>query len=570
MLAHLGALCACVPFALQSSDLIERSYDLRALETFAEFDATIADPRLPLNAVELSNFEADPKRLPWPSPGFVPDGDWSEVFSELLTPEEAEETSISSEHTGLLVVRAPAEVHEIFETLIAGLEARVLRDYRIEIHLLDPAVLESSPGGVLTREATDAVLSSRYLRGNQTMRGRYGRPRSIEMISRQAFLLNYDVEIAQFASGSDPQVSVLVEGLLGGVHVEERDDGGSTLRLWARWCEAETPMKSITVGPNGEMVQLPVVDAMVAVASADLSPGESLLIGGSRFPLCLLFRVKGDSPATDLGNSLGHFDLSVAFDTPFALTPLRVVSPSPSGGWGEIFREPELLGSPTPAISQSEVLDELNELTDRPFTVLGKCALVRADEQELLRVRERLAEFMPEPVSTFSVELRSGVISIAQLAELESGGVEGHLALLPSSVQGAVRAGDGLTLIGGTERMYVKDYDLQVAQGTHRHEPVLDSTFGGVAAWVRLLPGPDGTVELQNDMRWTEVTDFGTPLGLKEPNTEYPGLSFPRVDARTSWTDQSVPLDEWVQLSTTSRGPDQVQVLYARVRGHAR
>lgn len=54
MHSSLVTLALYATLAPQSADVIERSYDLRALDSFAEYDARINDPRLPLHAAYLS------------------------------------------------------------------------------------------------------------------------------------------------------------------------------------------------------------------------------------------------------------------------------------------------------------------------------------------------------------------------------------------------------------------------------------------------------------------------------------------------------------------------------------
>lgn len=465
----------------------------------------------------------------------------------------------------MVVVNADATTHAAIEALLSELETWALRDCRIELHLLDSAALATHVG-VLTSAETQALLKSEFVRSTQVIRGRFGRPASIEMISRQAFLMNFDIEVAQFASATDPQVSVLQEGLLGGVLLEERTGGMLTMRMWGRWCEATQPMESIVVGLHGERMHVPVVDAQLFVASADLRSGESIVLGGTEMPMSLLLRVRCDVADATEPQLLKRVDLADAMDHPHFRGPLRAIQPSPSFGWNEIFTSPDVWKELASPLDPREVVHDAGVRVELPHAVLGKQLLVRATDEELEAVRESFAGYIPAPVETYVVELRKGSVLLDRLHDLENAAADELVELLPGKTTGVVRGGDSLVLVGGTQRTYVKDYEIEVAQGVHIAGPVIDDIFGGLAVWACVLPSAEGFVELQHEVRHTQILDVGTPLIEAEPETEFPGLSFPRVAARDSWGDQPIRLGEWVQLGASSTGSGTVELLYARVR----
>lgn len=221
---ELGLLAALVVPCTQDEAPIERIHDLRALRTFAELDATVPDPRLPLHQAYVSALEADPEWLPWPRRGLRPDQDWGIVLRELLHEELADEIDWLEFDGNALEVGASEAGHRAVEEMLAALEALALRDCRVEVHLLEPEAVEAC-GALLSREQSRELLLSGAVLGSHVLRGRTGTPLSIEGASRQAFLSSYHVEVGQFSHGTDPEPSVLAEGLLGGVLLDEREDG---------------------------------------------------------------------------------------------------------------------------------------------------------------------------------------------------------------------------------------------------------------------------------------------------------------------------------------------------------
>jgi len=99
---------------------------------------------------------------------------------------------------------------------------------------------------------------------------------------------------------------------------------------------------------------------------------------------------------------------------------------------------------------------------------------------------------------------------------------------------------------------------------------LIDAVFTGLSVWIKVTPAEDGVVDLQHIVQRSELIDMGEQSASIPEATEFPSLSFPKVRSTDSWSDQPMPLGEWVHLRTTSRGLEQSEVLFVRIRELAR
>lgn len=566
------ALCSAFLFLLaplpQSEELIERTYDVRALDAFAEVDALVPDPRLPLAAAYLDALAPDPEALMWPDGGVLPYGHWDRVILNLLLQEESEEVGTLDSIDGGLVASATEQGHARIESLLADIETVALRDCSIEVHLLDPAMIPDRTPNVLSMKQTRELLSATPSSGTQVQRGRLARPTSIEMISRQAVLFDYDVEVAQYSSAQDPQVTVLKEGLLGGVLVDERGDGMLGIRFWARWGEAHRPIASVVSGPDDEQLQLPAADGMVIVASADVEPGGAVLVTGAELPHAVLIRPRVEPRLAKATDQLAIIDAADALDRPHVVLPSVIAGPSPSGGWSwdELISWEEDWGVDHSPMDADDLDVLLADALPHPSTLVGKHVLVRVAESDRAEVAKAVAKLIPPRVSTYTLELRGGVVPFADLGAFEGSGADAAIRSLPLLVSGAARDGDTLALKAGTEHFYIKDYDIEVAQGAFAADPIIGEVFAGSTLWARITAAPNGQVDFQYAMTRAELLEIGSPLVTREPESEFPGIQLPRMRVSDLSGDQPTPLDEWVHLETRSLDGESARVTFIRLR----
>lgn len=567
MIAPLLALAFLTAPAPQSAELIDRTYDLRALDAFTEVDAMVPDPRLPLESAYLYALDPDPDALMWPEGGVLPYGDWNQVIESLLSPEESDEVDSLSSYDGMLIASATEQGHATIESLIADIETLALRDCTIEMQLFDPAGLPDDMPSVLSPEQAKGLMLKTPSRGAQVLRGRLARPTTLEMISRQAVMYDYDVEVAQYASAQDPQVTVLKDGLLGGVLVNERSDGMLCVRLWVRWGETRRPIESIVTGANGEQVQVPVVDGMVIIASADLEPGGALLVTGAELPHAVLIRPRVEPRITQVSEQLAILDVSDALDRQFVAWPMVITGPSPSGGWSwnEFASWKADEGAGEPPMHAADLESLLSEELPYPSTIVGKHLIVRVAEADRVEAAETVAKLVPPRVPTYTLELRGGVVPFDKLGEFEGADAAAAIQSLPLLARGAARGGDSLALKAGTEHLYIKDYDIEVAQGAFAADPIFDEVFVGRTLWARMTPAPDGKVDFQYALAQAELLEIGAPLVTREPQSEFPGIQLPRVRVDDQSGDQPTPLDRWVHLETRSLDGMSATVTFVRL-----
>lgn len=564
MLALLTALvAACLP-----QETVERTYDLRALDAFAEMDESIPDPRLPLEAAYLDALEPWAEGLLWPGSGALPYGHWHEVIESLLLDEEVEGLDELRTYDGVLYADATEEVHAVIAELLADLETASIRDCTIEVHLFDPARIPADTPSVLDAERARALMLSTPSRGSQTLRARLERPAALDLSSRQALLYDYDVEVAQYSSVQDPQIMALSVGLLGGVMVDERRGGALRVRAWLRWGELQRPVRSIVSGEDGETVQLPSVDSMAAVMSADLPPGGALLLHGADLPHAVMIRARTAERAAVETERLVIVDVADSVERPFLVRPSLVSTPSPSGGWSweNLNTWSEDWNGADPAMEPVELEGVLREQLPYPSAVVGKRALVRVEGDARADVAERFADWTPPAAATYTIELRSGAVPLAQLDVFEGDEADAAVEALPLLAIGAAREGDSFALKFGVQSLYLRDYDIEVAQGAFAADPIIADVFDGASLWARVTDGSGDTVDLQYALSRAEVLEMGARNVDRNADTRSPGIQLPRARVHDLGGDQPTALDRWVHLETRSPDGESATVTYLRVR----
>lgn len=322
-------------------------------------------------------------------------------------------------------------------------------------------------------------------------------------------------------------------------------------------------METLRVGPGDEHIHVPIVDGLVAVASAELASGEAIVLGGSELPVALVLRVRTPARERTADGPLVSFDVADAVDRPHSMSPYRQYAPTPSGGRYFWSRDapPDVRTEQDAPIESDDLEHEVRRRIERPTVVLGTRLVVRAGPEARDEIRREIDSLLPAPVPTYAVELRSGLVPKTAIDEAPVDAADS----LPTIAHGVVRAGDTLVLVGGTQRRYVKDYDLYTSTGAHVSAPSVDDVFDGLHAWVRVLPVDHATVDLQQEVRRTWIVDPGAPLSDANPGTEFPGMSFPRTRSFDSWSDEPVELGTWIRLRVMGEGKGVARVLDARI-----
>jgi len=568
-----AVLLSCPPPLTQDAEpaQIVRNYDVRALVSHASIPNDVADPRLPLDAAFLHSLEVDPGMLEWPTIGSMPHEDWGRVLLRLLPREQHEEVEVLEENHELLTVSATERGHERVGNLLRDIEALLLQDVLIEAHTLKPEVLDRARGAYLSADEVDALLASSDLLESRMLRTRMGRAASLRMVSGQAFLSDYNVEVAQYQAGAEPLVSVLFEGLLGGVHVEPAAGGELTVRSWMRYAKLHRPLESIEIAWKGARLHQPVVDTLLAVASADCPAGGGLLLGSAGAPVCVLVRARRAGPPPDVFQGSTIIDLHAELDIPFLVFPYKPGGPSPSGGFSPPDWDPESLrtGPNWQVSSGRSALDGVfSEVgLDPRFLLVGKYLIIAGDPEEQERARAAVMEMRLPRARTYEIEARFGDVDArfaSRLGELD--GDFDWVDDLDGRVLGTARAGDSLLLVGGEQRLYLREYDLEVAAGVAIGDPIIESLFDGAYFWARVLPLSDGSVSFTHSTLLQDIEEGVPAIESDAEDTHVRGMTFPRAQRMESWSEHAMPLNRWTLIKTGPAAPGKTRVLVVRVR----
>lgn len=543
---------------------VERAFDLRLLDSIVEYDATIPDPRLALHASRIGSLTPDVGFLRWPTVGRTHVGDWLDVLNEFLTEEESEQIEWSKVIGSELFVQAKPEVLATFDEMLGSLERHAVRDVEVSVRLLDLSALDRAPTGWLSAEDSAALLSEGLVRGSHVLHGRLGRPVTIDATSSQPFLYSYNATVRQATAVVDPVVSSVQEGLAGGVLAEEHANGELEVRAWFHWSELQRPMELLRVGVDGELAHMLDATVQMAVGSANLRRGESMLLAGTNARLAVLVSAHAPELSPGTGETLRTIDISAAIDVPHLCPPYRAIDPSSEGGWKYISTDDFAWDDLEAPVRLDRLERQIDVSCTAPHLVVGKQLFVRASEEEFARYEPLVKNLLPAPPKTYAIELRGGFVAAEALAGYEDSPTHELARALPEHTTGTTNDGGSFVLVGGRQRMYVASYDTLTNFGMHMSEPEMGDVFDGLAVWVRVFPATNGVVQLQHEVRWNEVLDYGTPLSKTQPDSEFPGMSFPRVASWDAWSDRAVQLGEWTHLKTNhlARGP---QVLLARV-----
>ncbi len=586
---HLSlTLLAALASPPQDEDPVLRFYDVRAL-TQSTVQEQGVDLRHHLEVAFLDELEPDSwdvRREEWDS---IPDYGWTSLLLDALGPDWPDQSVYAEERGGLLSVYGTEATQVEAGRILAEVTEHLLADVRLELFLLKG--VPPATASVLSASETDALLPASEVVEYAAERTRFGRVARLGRPSYSAALIDYDVEVAQHAATPDPQVTVLQEGHDVGVLVEERPDGRHAVRLWGRHGELREMLRVPLEPFGGVSLDQPRMTSTLATSSAALEDGGALLVRLHASDAAWLLRVRARRERTA---DRSFVALGELVTLPLRLAPPSLASTQPSGGLPEFDEEfferqmeEETLFSPD---SVHELLwEELASLeAESALLPLGSALYVRGDAALRTRVRERVSALHESLVGpTVELDLRLGLVAPARAAALAAGtGVEEFLAAASLGAKGCVRAGDALFVSTGEERLYLADYDVEIAQAAAIADPIIGSVFEGISCGCRPDGSAEGAFALTYDLvlhtstreqRRTEAAFWAPvdPLDTSEdrrPTGYYRGdamLELPSTVRAAGRGQVEVAGERWELLLSSALGGDE-RVLVAFVRAAAR
>lgn len=488
------------PLHAQDDEAVVRWYDVRALSN-AHVEDRGVDVRPHLESSFLDQLEPDSYDVQVEDLFSPEDYGWEQLLLDALGDEWPDDQVFIDERNGMLRVEGTAQTQAEVRTILAELSEELLRTARVEFFALRPADVPRGSGSVLSAAEVDALLAEAEPLDYAVASAPLGQRARLGRSGTRSALVDYDVEVAQYARMADPIVTVLYEGTELGVLVLARDDGGFFVRLWGRRGKrAGEPREVRLAGLGDTPIELPSMWTSVSAASAGIPDGGGLLLGEDWSENGLwLVRVAGDG--SDTADS-GFVPLGELSAVPLVLGMPEPTLASPSGGFPEVdFSLSEQLGDVAgePSFAVEDLFERLMDERDEhdlggSLLLLGSDLYVRRSPALLEHVRTSVDAIRGEFTGpTVEIDLRLGLLDRATAIGLVRDGAGADLLEhLDHRVLGTARLGDTLVVMGGKESYYLKDHDVEIAQGSAIDDPVVANVFDGIALWClpnRLLNG---------------------------------------------------------------------------------
>lgn len=488
--------------------------------------------------------------------------------------------------SGWLRVLATAEGHEVVVEAVELLRSAAQESIEVEVYRLDddripigtPAILDLRSAETLLGAVDDTLVCRQTIPLGRNVRVGDG--------AIIAYLSDEDLE-GWWTHACDPTVSIVRAGLELGVRVDRASDGESfVVRGWGR---DGGPLPAIdasrTEGRVPRTIETLTVPTSQFIGSAILPPGGALLLdhdGGHHGAVIVRIRSAVDGGAPD------------------GLTPLGMLALPP------FRRRPPLGGEAEPSSGllywlDDSALDEWcsdNETLRRHYEGPG-----RAPDQPGLppKFGSSALSGLPGYRDGASREALDGLRTCVQIRTValevrydlvERGGLESvvdeeTLDVFAASAGGRLLGtaidGDSLVLVGGRERAYLHDLDIQISNsGTSPPDPTVSAIFEGVSLWFAPVLRPNGSVAagIQFRMRRSpgEFRSIETSTYLAEVEKKgrlvdgfvrsHP-IRLPRVQRADSRTMIDAPPGQWTLVTARPlAGSGETLVVVARMDVH--
>lgn len=513
-------------------DTVVRWYDVRSLHAVGVVDPGGVDLRLPLRSSFLHDLEPDDYGVhleEHDEPG--PDGWLEGVLYDLDDRWPGSEFDAES-RAGFLRVEASPLAHEEFAAVLGDLRRHVSRSVEVEVFVLPASVLSGDTRSVLGAEQATALLAGVEPLDYSRKSARLGQRVLLGGEGLAATLIDYDVEVAKKSRVPDPQVTVLYEGIHLGVIVRESLGGGYRVRTWGRRAVPEDPPRQIVLDHfGGAPLELPATSSALGVGSATIPNGGCLVLGQDWSPDGVwLIRVS----ETDAGRSLQvggsrFVPLGDLTSVPLLVGSPRLPHTQPSGGLfvpEESIRQQLGETATERLFSPDDLRDRVRERAadlelEGRIALVGHSLYLRGTPAFLDWASGEIGELHRGLVSeTVELDVRFSTLKRGAALQLVSANDLARLVeRLDQRLLGACRLGDSLLLLGGTERFYLKDHDVEIAESAAIPDPIIDELFEGVSFWCRPSRVGGGTLSAWVDLQVHEAArdPRRLPISVWEP-----------------------------------------------------
>lgn len=482
-----SVLLALLAAALPAQQSEHRTYDLRVLlRPRPENGGGLALPvTLPLSSVSAEAEPNDGRVYGYP-PTAIPAEQLMQLIQKCFGEGEASELV-----GGRLHLREQAAVHEQVRDLLGALEESVRPQLELELHFLTGDI--QTPDSVLGAQAAAELLRSHPPEASHRCRICGDVPARIRSATHQAFVRDYDVQVAAQTVMYDPKVDVIFDGLNAGVLATVLADGRIHLTFAIQESEIERPIALLKLrGKDQGQVHQPTMNSRTMAGAGIIEAGGALVLGAAAKPygLCVV-RVKLASPPPRIART-GRFHAvplgDLAHPIPRFVGAMRPFRP------GE---EAQMRPDPEPP-QRDSWFDALQQIVGEPdpkfgWSVLANHVIVHSGEKEPDRLREKLREWAAAR-HTLRLRVRAGRVGTDEAKRFlaSASGLDAFVEKIPELGSIAALPDRSFLFMNGSERKFVLDYDVEIAQAAQAANPVMGTAFSGTSFSGVLNPTADG------------------------------------------------------------------------------
>ncbi len=408
----------------------------------------------------------------------------------------------SSEEQGLFVLRASEEIHARFARSLRALERESSRAARVRLVALPGSVLRDEGRRVL--DPADVAARLRATHGARVFETvvRLGQTAPIESVAREAFVMDYDAEVAQGASIADPVIGTLTTGLLGSVRVDGATGGRLLLRMQgrtSRLSDADLPVVDIGSQDAGR-VHLPCTIFSACAATAVVPSGGGILVGACEGSDGVFLVTVTEESLAEEARPEGLLPAAELLLPRRRTVLLGPADPRPTDTPGELRVDTgDDDEDQSPRLTRNDLIERLRletrdgDMDDILYQIAEAGTVICTPGAKGLpaRVREVLETAARDRARTITIELRAGHVAAGAADSQEDAAA--IAASLGTCIAATAVAGDDFAAITGSQTAYVKDHDVEIAQDASTGDPVIASVFTGLAVSGRIdIAGPDG------------------------------------------------------------------------------
>jgi hypothetical protein len=433
---------------------------------------------------------------------------------------------------------------------------RVLRDLgallqavEIELAILPPEALAAVSSAVLDAAKLERLTSVAKPLATMRTRVRPGSETLFEAVGRRAYVKDYDTEVAQESKATNPLIDVIPEGTRLSVRVDPAPDGAFIVTVRGQQADANGIARARPLQEGAALLQLPRNWWGSASASARVPDQGALVIGNDVTPRSVwVVRVvpapRAAAPA-DAGIALVR--VSAATRPPLWTTAPTFRSPNPSGADG--LSEDAGPDHDRRRVDADLLMRRLRGLrpegvaeTARRAEHIGPFVALGGDPRYVAAASALAGKVVDEVTRGYSVEVRLGTVPAAGFRPPAAEELEAFAGTLPQRALTAAIGGDRVVLIGGEAHAYLKDRDVEIAQGMMVDDPVVDVFFTGFSMSVEVLPAGETACSLDLRLDYQELLELASAATGSNDVTE---IELPRIASAVARVPIDLALGSW-------------------------